>query len=140
MSDLAITLQTSAINPDLGDLELSDSTRSEILLTDHPSYPAGRAVMQDVFIRLRFFFGEWFLDPTQGLPYFRYVFVQNPDMRLITSIFRRTILGTVGVASLDSLVIDRDAARRILYPKFVGRLVSGAKFTSADFGPFLIAV
>lgn len=140
MSDLAIVLQASAINPNVGDLEFSDATMSEILLTDDPSYPAARAVMQDLFIRLRMFFGEWFLDPTQGLPYFRYVFVNNPDLRLVESIFRRTILGTPGVASLDTFSLTFDRAHRSLAPSFVGRLASGAKFTSADFGPFIITL
>ena len=140
MSDLAITLQSSAINPNIGDLEFADSTMSEILLTDDPSYPEGRDVMQDLFIRLRFFYSEWFLDPTQGLPYFRYVFTNDPDTRLITSIFRRVILGTPGVGSLDTFSLDFDRSRRILYPHFAVRLISGKRFTSADFGPFLVAL
>lgn len=140
MSDLAITLQTSATNPNIGDLEFSDATMTNILLTDDPSYPEGRDVMQDLFIRLRFFYGEWFLDTTQGLPYFRYVFVQNPDERLIKSIFRRTILGTPGIASLDNFSMNFDRARRIISPLFAGRLVGGKRFTSADFGPFLVAI
>lgn len=139
MSDLAITLQASATNPNVGDLEFSDSTMSNILLTDDPSYPASRAVLQDLFIRLRFFYGEWFLDPTQGLPYFQYVFVNNPDLRLIESIFRRVILGTPGVATLETFSLTFDAQRRQLFPVFVGRLTSGQRFTSDDFGPFVVA-
>lgn len=138
MSDLCITLQPTAFNPVVGDLEFSDATMSEILLTDDPSLPESRAVLQDVFIRLRFFYGEWFLDPTQGLPYFKYVFVVNPDLRLVESIFRRVILGTPGVAALDSLSLMFDRASRIIYPIFDGRLSSGTKFTSSDFGAFVI--
>lgn len=140
MSDLAITIQTSAINPVQGDLEFSDSTMSNILLTDDQSFAPGRAVLQDLFIRLRFFYGEWFLDPTQGLPYFKYVFVNNPDLRLIESIFRRVILGTAGIASLDSFSLTFDRTQRKLSPVFFGRLTSGAKFTSSDFGPFIVAL
>ena len=138
MSDLAITLQASATNPNVGDLEFSDSTMSNILLTDDTSYPASRAVMQDLFIRLRFFYAEWFLDTTQGLPYFKYVFVNNPDLRLIESIFRRVILGTPGIASLDNFSVTFDKGQRTIFPRFVGRLTSGQKFTSDDFGPFLV--
>lgn len=139
MSDLAITLQASAINPVVGDLEFSDSTMSNILLTDDPSYPEGRDVMQDLFIRLRLFIGEWFLDPTQGIPYFRYVFVVNPDLRLIESIFRRVILGTVGVASLDSYSQTFDKAKRTLFPVFAARLTNGTVIKSSDFGPLVVS-
>lgn len=139
MSDFAITLQTSAINPVLGDLEL-DATASNLLLTDDASQPKGRAIMQDVFIRLRFFFGEWFLDPTQGIPYFRYVFIVNPDQRLIESIFRRVILGTPGIASLDSFSLQFDRPNRIIYPIFVARMNTGETFSSADFGAFVVPV
>lgn len=139
MSDLAITLQTSAINPVLGDLEL-DATGSNILLTDDPSYPVGRAVMQDVFIRLRMFYGEWFLDPTQGIPYFRYVLVVNPDQRLIESIFRRVVLGTPGIASLDSFSMTFDRPNRQLFVTFVARMTSGQTFSSTDFTPFVIPI
>ena len=139
MSDLAITLQASAINPDIGDLEL-DPTGSEILLTDDASQPTGRAVMQDVFIRLRFFFGEWFLDTTQGIPYFRYVFVVNPDLRLVESIFRRVIIGTPGIASLDKFSLVFDRPNRALFPSFAGRMTSGEAFTSSDFGPFIVSL
>lgn len=139
MSDLAITLQASAINPVVGDLEFSDATMSNILLTDDPSYPEGRDVMQDLFIRLRFFFGEWFLDPTQGIPYFRYVFVVNPDLRLIESIFRRVILNTVGIASLDSYLQTFDKPNRALIPVFAARLTSGLLIQSSDFGPLVVS-
>lgn len=139
MSDLALTLQTSAINPVLGDLEL-DTTASNVLLTDAPGQPAGRAIMQDVFIRLRFFFGEWFLDPTQGIPYFRYVFIVNPDQRLVQSIFRRVVLGTPGIASLDSFSMLFDKPNRIIYPTFVARMNTGETFSSADFGAFVVPI
>lgn len=139
MSDFAIVLQTSAINPILGDLEL-DATGSNILLTDAPGQPPGRAIMQDCFIRLRFFLGDWFLDPTQGIPYFRYVFIVNPDQRLIESIFRRVVLGTPGIASLDSFSLAFDKPNRIIYPTFVARMNTGQVFSSADFGAFVVPV
>lgn len=140
MSDLAITLQTSAINPVLGDLEFSDSTISEILLTDDTSYPDGRDVLQDLFICLRTFFGEWFLDKRVGLPYFRFILVHNPDERLIEAIFRRAILSRPGVASLESLTLTFDRPSRTLYPRFVGRLASGKIFKSEDFGAFIVDI
>lgn len=139
MSDFAIVLKPSTLNPDLGDLEL-DPTGSEILLTDHPSQPLGRAVMQDLFIRLRFFYGEWFLNRTLGIPYFRYVFVKNPDLRLIGSIFRRVILGTPGIAALDKFDLRFDRPTRMLYPTFSGRLSTGQTFSSADFGELILTV
>jgi hypothetical protein len=84
------------------------------------------------------FYGEWFLDPTQGVPYFRYVFVHNPDLQQIETIFRKVIAGTPGVASVDTFSLVFDRPNRTIYPSFAGRLTSGIKFTSADFGPFII--
>ena len=139
MSDLCIALQVSANNPNVGDLEL-DPTSSKILLTDDPSLPASRATMQDLFIRLRTFYGEWFLDPSVGLPYFRYVLVANPDIRLIESIFRRVILGTPGIASLASFSMTFDRTKRIIYPVFAGKLTTGKTFQSSDFSAFLVPV
>jgi hypothetical protein len=62
------------------------------------------AIRLRVVSRLKFFKGEWFLDKRQGIPYFEAVFVKNPDLSLVQSIFRQAILGTPGVQSIARMV------------------------------------
>lgn len=63
--------------------------------------------------RLQFFLGEWFLDVREGIPYYDVVLgVKNPDINLLARMFRRVILSTQGVAQIDTLTADLDAALR----------------------------
>lgn len=75
--------------------------------------------------RLKFFLGEWFRDKRQGVPYFRDVFVKNPDVDLIRSIFRKVILSVQEVAEVTRVVTNYDRANRILAVEFEARLVEG---------------
>lgn len=50
--------------------------------------------------RLKFFKGEYFLDRRKGVPYYDHVFVKNPNIDVVRTLFRRVILGTPGVLSL----------------------------------------
>lgn len=50
--------------------------------------------------RLKFFKGEYFLDTRKGVPYYDHVFVKNPNIDVVRTMFRRVILGTPGVLSL----------------------------------------
>lgn len=57
-------------------------------------------IVQSLRIRLQFFFGEWYLDNTQGVKLYETVFVKNPNLRLIAAAFKATILDTPGVLSI----------------------------------------
>lgn len=100
--------QVDSENPNLGDLRLD---AGQLSLTDPGSAIAVRQHLQN---RLRFFLGEWFLDARQGLPYFRDVFVKNPNSQTIRSVFRRTILETPGISAVENLELtiasDRTAS------------------------------
>jgi hypothetical protein len=88
MAGLVTLLQTPA-----GDLDMSRGLR----LTESVS----QFVAQRVRSRLLFFLGEWFLDTRLGIPFFLKVYVSNPDISLITSLFRRVIETTPGVKALE---------------------------------------
>jgi hypothetical protein len=76
------------------------------------------AIRLRIVARLRFFKQEWFLDLRQGLPYYQAVFVKNPDLSLVNSIFRRAILSTPGVQSIASMetVFDRSVRSFTISP------------------------
>lgn len=57
-------------------------------------------VRQKLEARLQFFFGEWFLDNTQGVKLYETVFVKNPDLGLIASTFKSAILETRDVRNI----------------------------------------
>lgn len=70
------------------------------------------AIRLRILARLKFFKGEWFLDLRQGMPYFEAVFVKNPDVSLVQSIFRRAILSTPGVQTIIRMSTQLDRATR----------------------------
>jgi hypothetical protein len=70
------------------------------------------AIRLRLLARLRFFKREWFLDKRQGMPYYEAVFVKNPDVGLVQSIFRRAILSTPGVLAVASMKTTFDQRAR----------------------------
>lgn len=57
-------------------------------------------VRQKLENRLQFFYGEWFLDNTQGVKLYETVFVKNPNLSLIATMFKTAILDTQDVNSI----------------------------------------
>ncbi len=130
--NLRMVLTPDNDNPNVGDLMLIDG---QITLT--PDLKT--AVAQHLFVRLRFFLGEWFLNPSEGIPYFTKIFIKNPSLSLITSIFRKVILETPGVKAVENLTIDLDrATRELRITGFEAVLDDGAVLTAEDFGNFVL--
>lgn len=67
---------------------------------------------QKLAARLKFFLGEWYLDLRQGIPYYRDVFVKNPNLPVVRSLLRRVILGTPGVVALPRFDLVFDETNR----------------------------
>lgn len=87
------------------------------------------AIRLRLLARLQFFLGEWFLDTRQGMPYFQAVFIKNPELTLIQSIFRRAILSTPGVSSIIRLETRLDSAnRRFIVDPLEIQLATGEVF------------
>ena len=71
------------------------------------------------------FLGEWFLDKSQGVPYYQHVFVKNFDPVIIDSIFKRVILTTPGILELLTFDIEFDETKRSMSLNFDARSTAG---------------
>mgnify|MGYP000170257016 CR=1 FL=1 len=80
------------------------------------------AVTQLLNQRLKFFYGEWFLNLDSGIPYFEKVFQKNPNPSVLDSLFKRVILGTPGILRLLEFQMTLDTTKRTLAVK--GKAVS----------------
>jgi hypothetical protein len=102
----------------MSDLKLVYSGQSADLdLTGHRlSIVSGtEAIDQQLKIRLRTFLGEWALDQNIGFPYYRDVLGKKaPDLSLIKSLYRKTILSTPGVVEVTEISVELDSATRTL--------------------------
>lgn len=117
------------------DLELVDGMLRPKMVT------GAEYVRQKISARLKFFLGEWFLDLREGVPYFRDVFVKNPDVDLIRSIFRDVLSSVSDVAAVNQLALTYDDATRELAVEFHVTLVDGSEILvrQPDL-PFIIRV
>lgn len=128
--DLKLTLDVNADNPVEGDLDLVNGNLVFVEGT--------HAAAQDLLTRLRFRRGEWFLDVREGVPWFEEILKKNPDIPAIRSIFRRAILSSPYVSSIESLALSYDARGRSLSVSFVAILRDGGILDTRDTGPFII--
>ncbi len=103
MYDLAENIAT-------GDLILQDN---DLMIIDN-----AERVAQQILITLRFWYGEWFLDTTQGVPYLEYVLVKNPNINHVRQILTEAILSVEGVQTIDDMTLDFDQKNRRLYVEY----------------------
>lgn len=82
-------------------------------------------IMQNLSIRLRFVLAEWFLDITQGIPYFEFFFIKAPNLIQIESILKQEIVTTRGILELISFTSNYESRRRIFSVRFSARAISG---------------
>ncbi len=100
-----------------GDLELRNGS---FVFTEGSDF-----VRQKLASRFQFFKGEWFLDQRQGIPYFRDVFLKDPNLDLIRSLFQKVIVETPGIASASNLQLLYDPGARRLSFSFSAKLKNG---------------
>ena len=93
-------------------------------------------IRQKIATRFRFYYGEWFLDQRQGLPYYGTVLTKNPDMALVRSLFLRVLRDTPGVLDVVTFNLVHDRVSRTVSFSFEA-LVDGGEITvkpeDADF-------
>lgn len=69
-------------------------------------------VKQSLTIRLQFLFNEWFLNTLVGMPYTQTIFEQGTSIDDIYNIFRKEVLDTDGVDSIQKLELTPDAGNK----------------------------
>jgi hypothetical protein len=113
---------------------LLDSTHDLDLSTNDIQIVTGdSAIKQHLKIRLQFFLGEWFLNVNIGIPYWTEIFIKNPKLIVIQSFFRRAILTTPGVASVDKLDLVFASSTRLLTISFTAVTDGGELNFSEEF-------
>ena len=76
------------------------------------------ATAQRIKVRLLFFFTEWFLDRSQGIPYLQDILEKAPDLQKVENILKTVILTTPRVIQLNSFTLDYDNLTRRLSVTF----------------------
>ena len=110
MTDIALDLDT-------GDIDLVDG--SVYLTTGIES------VRQSLIQRIRLFRGEWFLDLSEGVPYYEDILKKKPDIYVVDAAFKATILETPGVIELVEYELDYSKVDRTLSLSFKARSDDG---------------
>lgn len=82
-------------------------------------------IIQNLSIRLKFILGEWFLDITQGIPYFEQFFKKAPNLIQIDTILKEEIATTRGIAELVSFETNFNPRTRTFFVKFHARADGG---------------
>lgn len=94
------------LDPETGDLNIVDG---DIAMID-----GAEAVRQRLTIKLSTFLGEWFDDPTFGVPYKENIFTKPKRIALINATMTRAILEVPGVNRLLAPIEYDDETQRTL--------------------------
>lgn len=95
-------------------------------------------IRQKLSVRFKFFFGEWFLNQNEGIPYFRDVFVHDPKLDVIASLFKRVITNCPGVLALKSYAMNYDPLARSLTFSFQATVDGGEVVVTAKDRDFVV--
>jgi hypothetical protein len=122
------TFYTDADN----DLQLDSNGR---LVFESDEVVAAAVKLKNRFQRFR---GEWFLDTREGIPYFEFVFVKNPNLDVIRRIFTEVILSTPPIETLDKLELFYLPGERLLAFEFEARAADGRVIQGGSGQPFIV--
>ncbi len=96
------------------------------------------AIRQELQIRYRFFFSEWFLNNrTEGIPYIQEILVKNAQAAHVRSILTQVATDTPGVSEIRAYSADLDiGTRRLTVSMEIGVLLEG----TLVFEPFIVEI
>jgi hypothetical protein len=115
MVDLSLDLTTH-------DLQVENN---DLVLTSDADSNGTNPILQDILQKMKLFMGEWFLDNSQGVPYFQQILVKNPDQSKVEAIFIELILSTPGVDTLIEYSFTPDFAKRSFAITFSAQTTKG---------------
>ena len=99
MFDVAMDINTNDIVLQDGDIMMIDNAER---------------VAQQIAITFRFWYGEWFLNTTEGTPYLEYILVKQPNMAHIRQILTEQIQSVEGVKAVSDMELTFDQRERSL--------------------------
>lgn len=103
MFDIAMDINTNDIAMQNGDVLMIDNSER---------------VAQQILITLRFWYGEWFLNTTEGTPYLEYILVKQPNMAHIRQILTEQIQSVEGVKAVIDMELTFDQRERSLLVEY----------------------
>ncbi len=119
-------LVSDATDPYYGDLQL---TNNSLTLTD-----GLEAIRQHLQGRFQLFYGEWFLDIEEGVPWFQDILGSKQSFVVVQEILKGVILDTPGVLQLLTFKFDYVAATREVILEFQALTTDGViDFTLLNF-------
>lgn len=101
MSDLLIDEVTGDIDITNGELTLTDDKRQFVVGVN-----SMQATMQRLRQKLRFFFAEWFLDKSKGVPYLEQILLKNPNPSMVEAIYVSQISDDKAVREIEELNLN----------------------------------
>jgi hypothetical protein len=101
--DIAADINTSDIVLQNGDIMMIDNAER---------------VAQQILITLRFWYGEWFLNVNEGVPYLEYVLIKKPNMAHIRQILTEQIQSVEGVKAVTDMELTFDQRERSLLVEY----------------------
>lgn len=106
-----------ALDPLTGDLLLVDESAQLVSDIDQ--------IAQNLAIRLRFIFGEWYLNNLVGIPYYQFFFIKNPNQIQVESFLKQEIVNTRGIVQILNFSSSYDAIKRAFNVVFSCESISG---------------
>jgi hypothetical protein len=111
---------------DLVDLKLTKDTHDIYLSSGDLAIVDGEdELVQRVKIKLLFFFGEWFLDTSLGIKYYESILKKNPDLNLVDSIIKASILDEPEMIDFIEYSSDFDISKREFSVNFIANTTYG---------------
>lgn len=90
----------------------------DIALTDEGDIQLATSPVQEVLIKLRWYFAEWVFDPEKGIPWFESVLVKNPDLAGIKKRLVKEMLESDGVLEVPRIDLSVDPRTRQAHVSF----------------------
>lgn len=109
------------------------------LIKGSPYFIEGPAyIRQKLSVRFRFFLGEWFLNQLEGVPYYRDVFVHDPNLDVLTTLFKSIALDCPGVLGLKRFKLIFDPESRSASFDFAAVVDGGVIIVSPQDQDFIV--